>query len=341
MEGQPGSTSMATPNFNRQYDHSKTSISRRSVDWRDSGIVIDDDQQQFSNSIERICSLSSTTSNGRSISSSSSSSYHPLFEHDYDGDTILHLAVVGCTVDKVRDLIRICDLNAINNMMQTPLHVATMADRPEMVGLLLSSGARLNMHDRRGNTPLHLACQKGYIDVANIILDCSLCNTFPNNELTLKQYIELTNFDGQTCLHLAASHDQRGIVELLVNRYNSDLSCRDTRSGETIVHKAISLFNIDLLAFILNLGKHCNVADYCGRRPLDTIKILKESKIDKQQYDKLLLAEELIKNEIELCIEQNGCCAPTSNQQTSFQNGILDQSSSSSSDYSDSDSNMG
>lgn len=332
MECQQGSSGTEGLIFdNHQYDHishSKTSISRRSVDWRDSGIVIDDDQQQqFFNSMDKICSDSNVQSNYSQLTSNSS-----LFEHDDDGDTVLHLAVVGCSINKVRDLISICDLNAINNMMQTPLHVATMANRPEMVELLLLSGAKFDIQDRRGNTPLHIACQKGFTRVASVILDY-----LSKNQSSLRQYIEVTDFDGQTCLHSAASHNQKEIIELLVNSYNIDLNFRDTRSGETIIHKAISLFDVGLLEFILKLGKHCNQADYYGRKPLDTIKILKESKIDKQQYDNLITAEQLICNEIKKCVEQDGCCVLTGyNKQ--ILNPSSPSSSSSSSDYSDSDS---
>lgn len=325
MECQQGSSRTEGLNFeNHHYDHK--SHSRRSVDWRDSGIVIDDEQQQqFFNSIDKICNSSSSQLNYGQLASSSS-----LFEHDDDGDTVLHLAVVGCAINKVKDLIKICDLNAINNMMQTPLHVATMANRPDMVELLLLSGAKFDIQDRRGSTPLHIACQKGFTQIASIILD-----NFSKNHLSLRQYIEVTDFDGQTCLHLAAAHNQKGIIGLLVNNYDIDLNYRDTRSGETVIHKAISLFNVDLLDFLLKLGKHCNQADYYGRRPLDTIKILKESKIDEQQYSILIIAEELIRNEIKKCIEQSGCCASTSLNDEQILNS---PSSTSSSDYSDSDS---
>lgn len=314
--------------FSHHYDKS---ISRRSVDWRDSGIEIDDDQQF--NSIDAICDIDSTLiSQSRGCCLIDGITY----DADVDGDTILHLAVVGCTLDKVKDLIKICDLDAINNMMQTPMHVATMANRPEMVELLIFSGAKLNIHDRRGDTPLHLACQKGYKDIADTILN-AIKSGSNSDGLTLKQQIEMTNFDGQTCLHTAALHDQSAIIELLVNKYEADVNCRDSRSGETIMHKAIGKFSVDLIAFILSLGKHCNQADYSGRMPLDMIRILRESRIDKFQVDKLVLTEKLVNERIQICVEQNGCCLMKKNVQSNDE--ILD-SSSSSSDYSDSDSDM-
>lgn len=328
--------------------------SRRSVDWRDSGIVIDEDQHfySFDNASRDLglpINLPASNPNKESQEQSSRDQhqnaslldikYNSALDHDDDGDTILHLAVVGCTVRKVKDLIRVCDLNAINNMMQTPLHVAVMASRAEMVELLITSGAKLDVHDRRGNTPLHLACQNGHKDIVVLILDSlPKHNQTTDDKPNLQQQINTTNFDGLTCLHLCALEDKRDIIKLLVNYYDADLNCQDSRSGETIVHIAINKFNHDLVAFILSLDKHCNYPDYSGRRPLDTIKILKNSCNNPCQLKTLSQIEQSVLNRIKTCVEQNnGCCFLE--QLERLNNPILD-SSSSSSDYSDSDFEM-
>lgn len=313
-----------TSSDGKAYDKS---LSRRSVDWRDSGIVIDEDLH-FS-SIDAICNNSSV-----SLQSSTSPLDRIALDQDVDGDTILHLAVVGCTLDKVKDLIKICNLDTINNMMQTPLHVATMANRPEMVQLLLASGAKLDIHDRRGNAPIHLACQKGFIEIAKIILDYVLDNT-SDDGLTLKNFLQQTNFEGRACLHLAADNNNLDIVELLVNRYNADINCQDSRSGETILHKAISKLDLRLVEFIINLKQHCNQSDYSNRRPLDTINILINSKLDQSQVIKLTSIHNLVLERTRLCKEQTGCCAYNEDNQTDNKSVV-----SSSSDYSDSDSDI-
>lgn len=294
---------------------------RRSVDWRDSGIVIDDFEDHQFNSVDTIsCELPSK--NPEKFA----------YNHDDDGDTILHLAVVGFTVEKVKDLIRICDrslLDSINNMMQTPMHVATMANRPEIVSLLIESGANMGIHDRKGNTPLHLACQKGFPEIVQIILD-SRIGTFPNNKDNI---LEITNFDGQTCLHLAASSNNLEIIKLLVNKYFINPNYHESRSGATILHYAVNKLNLELISYIVSIEKHCNEADYYNRRPLDTVHILKDSICDRDQIEKLSVAEKLITERIKLCIEQNGCCS----QYDRPFNQILETSSSSSSEFSDSD----
>lgn len=342
------------------YNSDKANLSRRSVDWRDSGIVIDDDHQF--NSFDVICADFASSASGKSCAdlatnNSSFSISSSLDNQDDDGDTILHLAVVGFTTDKVKDLIKICDLNAINNMIQTPMHVATMANRPEMVDLLLAASAKHDVHDRRGNTPLHLACQKNHSDIVWILLNyvkshhrtqeepdatSAVINAPTKTGTTtnsLKRYIEMTNFEGQTCLHLAATHNWQNVIAMLVQNFDANLNCKDSRSGDTILHKAISGFNVELVKFILQLEKHCNDTDFNGRSPSDTIKLLRESRLDSKQLEKLLIIEQLVNERIKQCSAQGGCCASSLGNKNRINCEILDPSSSSS-DYSDSDSDM-
>lgn len=333
MESQSSSASIARNGHNYS---DKVNLSRRSVDWRDSGIVIDEDYQF--NSFDVICGDFPSSLSGKSCTQLETASPYEriVYEQDDDGDTILHLAVVGFALDKVKDLIKICDLDAVNNMIQTPVHVATMANRPEMVDLLIEAGSRYDIHDRRGNTPLHLACQKGHIEIVKILLDFVMLR-FSQDQV--KNYMEMTNFEGQTCLHLAATHKRQNVIELLVQKYNADVNCKDSRSGHTILHKAIISFNVDLVSFILKLGQHCVVPDFTGRTPSDTIRLLRESRLDSDQPERLSIIEMLVDERIKSCIEQNGCCFGRNSSNRLVNNEALDPSSSSS-DYSDSDSDM-
>lgn len=347
----------------RQSDSYKSDPSRRSIDWRDSGIVIDEDNHLFETlcNFETRSSIYSADLDYPSYASTSTSvpttattatpatpatpatgypSQQIVSDPDDDGDTILHLAVVGFTHDKVKDLISLCDLNAINNMMQTPLHVAVMANRPEMVQLLVASHAQMNIHDRRGNTPLHIACQGGHTEIAELILNSIASKQ--QEGLTVKSMIESFNFDGYTCLHLAAINDKRNIIQLLVEKYGANLNCRDSKSGETIIHKAIRQFNIDLVAFILDISEeqHCNGVDFAGREPLDTIQILKDAQPkDAAQLKTLIKFEELIEAGIRRCILRQGCCNEATLARINNLSTGSDYSSSSS-DYSDSDYDM-
>lgn len=319
----------------------KNTHSRRSVDWRDSGIVIDDDfninnldlpHYDLGAACSSMPRARPTEDYAQQIGQNNKiSNYNPV--EDDDGDTILHLAVVGCTQTKVEELMKICDLDAINNLMHTPLHLATMSNKPDMVKLLIDNGAKSNLPDRRGNTPLHLACKNGYIEIVNLILEGSK-NMEPNQNAQeiIRQYIETTNFDGLTCLHIASLNDRKDIIDLLVNRYNCNINCQDSRSGETILHKAIHQLNLGLIQYILSLDKHCNDKDYYGRTPLATIDVLVKSNVSQSDIELLESARELIRNRIIRCIESQGCCLSLMDCQDDDVS-----ESSSSSEYTDSD----
>ena len=46
--------------------------------------------------------------------------------------------------------------------LQTPLHIAVHTDQASLVKDLIYQGALLDIMDRNGNTPIHIACQKGH-----------------------------------------------------------------------------------------------------------------------------------------------------------------------------------
>ncbi|KAF5281784.1 hypothetical protein FQR65_LT14531 [Abscondita terminalis] len=73
----------------------------------------------------------------------------------------------------------------------TPLHVAVIHKRKDVVELLLSYGANINAKDLESNTPLHLACR--------------IYDNVPIIEQLLQQQAnpDLTNADGDTPLHCA------------------------------------------------------------------------------------------------------------------------------------------
>lgn len=281
-------------------------------DWRDSGIVIEDELP-----LEECSNLDTNTAT-------------PLAQHqDDDGDTILHIAVVACCIDKVKQLLKDCSLNLANTRMETPLTIAVMANRPEMVELLISAGANVYVRNKTGDTILHLACQRGFKEVVDIVLN------HIGASIERKKFIELANYDGLTCLHLAAIADRKEILSMLVNKYGSDVNIQDKKSGETILHKALAKPDPNLVECILQFEKHCNRPDYSGRRPLETIEKILQYTCNKVQEEKLHQASQLIRQKLKTCIENGGCCEASMLKQT-LTGSYLDYRSSSS-DYTDSE----
>jgi ankyrin repeat protein len=60
-------------------------------------------------------------------------------------------------------------VNAKDKYGDTPLHLAIEKGHPEFTKLLISHGADVNAKDGDGCTPLHLAVEKGHSEVAKLL----------------------------------------------------------------------------------------------------------------------------------------------------------------------------
>ena len=73
----------------------------------------------------------------------------------------------------------------------------------------------INKPDFEGNTPLHLACQKGHVETAKCLLGFGADVMDGENQ-----------WDIHSPLHLAATNGHMTVVELLVT-HNAPVDCRD------------------------------------------------------------------------------------------------------------------
>jgi ankyrin repeat protein len=124
-------------------------------------------------------------------------------------------------------------LDEKNNTGKTPLHLAVISRRKDIIKTLLDHGAKANIQSNDGRTPLHWAAINGDCDAANLLLaagakinQCTKHNTTPlifaahNKEdamVELLVYREATirgeNAEGDTALKLIASHKNYKIME--------------------------------------------------------------------------------------------------------------------------------
>jgi ankyrin repeat protein len=61
--------------------------------------------------------------------------------------------------------------NAKDNAGRTPLHIAALWGRVEIVKLLLERDVNPNAKDNYGDTPLHIAALWGHVEIVKILLE--------------------------------------------------------------------------------------------------------------------------------------------------------------------------
>lgn len=117
---------------------------------------------------------------------------HADFLQDKDGDRAVHHA----TFSDVECVIRIlgeagADLNARNKRRQTALHVAVNKGHLRNVKELMELRAHVNLQDSEGDTALHDAITKKRDDIVQVLVDSGAD-------------IALTNSNGFNAIHHAA-----------------------------------------------------------------------------------------------------------------------------------------
>ncbi|KAI8042968.1 NF-kappa-B inhibitor cactus [Drosophila gunungcola] len=222
---------------------------------------------------------SGATSSAPPSSISIMNAWEQFYQQNDDGDTPLHLACILGSVDVVAALIRMaphpCLLNIQNDEAETPLHLAALTAQPNIMRKLLLAGAEPTVRNRHGNTALHLSCIAGEKQCVR-----ALTEKFGATEIheAHRQYghrsndkavsslsyarlpadLEIRNYDGQRCVHLAAEAGHIDILRILVS-HGADINAREGKSGRTPLHIAIEGCNEDLANFLLDECEKLNL----------------------------------------------------------------------------------
>lgn len=78
--------------------------------------------------------------------------------------------------------------------LQTPLHIAVHTNEPGIVKDLVTRGAQLDLVDRHGNTPIHVACRKGLVKVLDVFSSVASLQH-------IREAAELRNVQGERVNH--------------------------------------------------------------------------------------------------------------------------------------------
>ncbi|KAG4066794.1 hypothetical protein HA402_012861 [Bradysia odoriphaga] len=191
------------------------------------------------------------------------------YVQDADGDTQLHLAILGKYVQAVQNIIRLAPVPAFldirNDDAHSPLHLAVLTRQPHIVRCLIIAGAKGSTQDKSGNTPLHLACMnsdKVCVEALTLPVTREELQRFYNCGDRIPQVlypdVELRNYDGIYCVHIAAQRNNIDILRHLV-WLGADINAREGKSGYTALHFACENGNEELAQFLLSECNQLNV----------------------------------------------------------------------------------
>uniref|UniRef100_A0A8C5Z1M2 Ankyrin repeat domain-containing protein 27 n=1 Tax=Marmota marmota marmota TaxID=9994 RepID=A0A8C5Z1M2_MARMA len=190
------------------------SLERRPKERRSSEVP----QQSPQRSVDSISQGSSTSS----FSSMSGSSRQEETKKDYR-EKLARIPTNGLGV------------NVTNLDGSSPLHVAALHGRVDLIPLLLKHGANAGARDANQAVPLHLACQKGHFQVVKYLLDS---NVKPNKK----------DISGNTPLIYACSSGHHEVAALLL-QHGASINATNNK-GNTALHEAViekHVFVVELL----------------------------------------------------------------------------------------------
>ena len=156
--------------------------------------------------------------------------------------------------DRVED--EMIDLD-VTGEGSTALQIAAKNYDIEILRLLLSNGASLDVRDRGGNVALHYAVQGKPNNADGAIACCLLLLRGETRQLP-------KNKIGDTPLHLAAQRYEgeslRQLLDFFVRQHEFDIDVQNAR-GETILHQAAMQISVLSVATILEFGAAPNRKD--------------------------------------------------------------------------------
>ncbi|XP_059055688.1 transient receptor potential channel pyrexia-like isoform X2 [Achroia grisella] len=139
--------------------------------------------------------------------------------------------------------------------IDTPLHTAVYLECLDGVNELLRAGASIAILNSAGKTPLHACVEKQYEEILQV-----LANYGNNDADPLSAIVDVKDKEGHTVLQAAVEAAWvPGVCVALEAGADVTLKAND---GETPIHSAAALGNLDVLNEILSVAKQKDSIDY-------------------------------------------------------------------------------
>lgn len=170
------------------------------------------------------------------------------------GNTLLHIASGNNSPDVIRILIKSgARINAQNLKKNTPLQDAATKGHVEAVEALLELGANMYCPSQDGDTPAHNAARWGHIDCVRAFINKGF-------------YFRIRDFRGQTILHAAISSNEKMVKYLLEQDDGRSIIDYYNFRHETPLHLALrnSEAGEERIRLLLQYGAHTGARDCNG-----------------------------------------------------------------------------
>ncbi|MBA0776130.1 hypothetical protein Goshw_004281 [Gossypium schwendimanii] len=159
-----------------------------------------------------------------------------------DARSLLHVAVSSAHPEVVKLLSAAADESVVNGIDEegwAPIHSAASIGNLEIMEILLSKGANVNVKNDGGRTALHYAASKGWLKIAELLIS-----------------------HGCTPLHRAASTGKSALCELLIEE-GAEVDATD-RAGQTPLMSAVICQNKEVALLLIRHGADVDIEDKEG-----------------------------------------------------------------------------
>ncbi|XP_006635081.2 CARD- and ANK-domain containing inflammasome adapter protein [Lepisosteus oculatus] len=146
-------------------------------------------------------------------------------------------------VSCLEKLLSDCDINAVNSLNESLLHIAALNGQVPIIEFLLRKGVKMDLRDRKGRTALHRAAENGHSMAVKSLVQAG-ANIYAMDK------------ESKTPLHLAAQNKHLNSVKILVEE-----EIKICHNQRTFLHMAALKDNSHLAQILLQEGAPVDAKD--------------------------------------------------------------------------------
>ena len=182
-----------------------------------------------------------------------------------DGQMPIHTVIVHGSANKVVEFLPFDCLEVKDSLGRTPLLLATLQGRLDIISTLISHGANVEAigsgRDLEavllGKSPLRWAAHYGHTEIARVLLDNGA-------------NIENVDVNGWNALIESCFYGQLDIAKLLIGRgADTNVRCNCYGDNTTALHLAALKCNAQVVKELIGAGARLDAKDSRGKTPLD------------------------------------------------------------------------